>query len=102
MVRGHIFCIVRLFYEGAVGDLDRSMHRSLWVMVAHSSFIEGSCMTKNTASGVLVPTTLKSYYFGQGLGTNPLSGCDKHSNLLHNALNYKSKKVYIVKVPKCQ
>jgi hypothetical protein len=33
-----------------VSDLNRSMHRSLWVEVAHSSFIEGSRMTKNTAS----------------------------------------------------
>ncbi len=28
------------------------MHGSLWVYVAHSSFIEGSYMTKNTASGL--------------------------------------------------
>jgi hypothetical protein len=27
------------------------MHISLWVYVTHSSFIEGSHMTKNTASG---------------------------------------------------
>ncbi len=27
------------------------MHRSLWVQVTHSSLIEGSHMTKNTASG---------------------------------------------------
>ncbi len=33
-----------------MSDLDRSMHISLWVQVAHSSFIEGSHMTKNTAS----------------------------------------------------
>ncbi len=32
-------------------DMDRSMHRSLWAYVTHSSFIEGSHMTKNTASG---------------------------------------------------
>ncbi len=49
--RGHIFSCVRPFYERSVSDLDRSMHRSLWVYVAHSSFIEGSHMTKNTASG---------------------------------------------------
>jgi hypothetical protein len=30
-----------------VSNLDRSMHRSLWVLVAHSSFIEGSHTTKN-------------------------------------------------------
>ncbi len=34
------------FYERAVSNLDRSVHRSLWVSVAHSSFIEGSHMTK--------------------------------------------------------
>ncbi len=49
--RGRIFSCVRPFYERAVSDLDRSMHRSLWVQVAHSSFIEGSLTTKNTASG---------------------------------------------------
>jgi hypothetical protein len=41
----------------AVGDLDRSMHGSLWVQVAHSSFIEGSHTTKNTAFGVGAFTT---------------------------------------------
>jgi hypothetical protein len=29
--RGRIFSHVRPFYERAVSDLDRSMHRSLWV-----------------------------------------------------------------------
>jgi hypothetical protein len=33
-----------------VSDPDRSMHRSLYVLDTHSSFIEGSHMTKNTAS----------------------------------------------------
>ncbi len=33
-----------------MSDLNRSMHRSIWVEVAHSSFMEGSRMTKNTAS----------------------------------------------------
>jgi hypothetical protein len=33
-----------------VSDLDRFMNISLWVQVAHSSFIEGSHTTKNTAS----------------------------------------------------
>ncbi len=39
------------FYEQAVSDLGpwRSVHRP--VKVAHSLFIEGSHMTKNTASG---------------------------------------------------
>ncbi len=50
--RGRIFSHVRPLYEWAVSDLDRSMHRSLWVLVAHSSFIEGCHMTKNTASGL--------------------------------------------------
>jgi hypothetical protein len=49
--RGRIFSHVRPFYERAVSDLDRPMHRSLWVLVAHSSFMEGSHKTKNTASG---------------------------------------------------
>ncbi len=31
-----------------MSDLDRSMHRSLLVKVAHSSFMEGSHTTKNT------------------------------------------------------
>jgi len=44
--RGRILSRVRPFYERAVSDLDRSMHRSLWVYVAHSSFIEGSHTTK--------------------------------------------------------
>jgi hypothetical protein len=29
--RGRIFSHVRPFYERAVSNLDRSMHRSLWV-----------------------------------------------------------------------
>jgi hypothetical protein len=49
--RGSIFSHVRPFYVQAVSDLDRSMHRSLWVYVAHNSFIEGSHRIKNMASG---------------------------------------------------
>jgi hypothetical protein len=51
--RGHIFSRVQPFHECAVSNLDpqRSMHRP--VEVAHSSFIEGSHMTKNTASGII-------------------------------------------------
>ena len=48
---GHIFSRVWPFYERAVSDLDWSMHISLWVYVAHSSFIVGLHTTKNTASG---------------------------------------------------
>jgi hypothetical protein len=47
---GRIFSRVWPSYEQNVSDLDRSMHISLWVKVAHSSFIEGSHTTKNTAS----------------------------------------------------
>ncbi len=47
----HIFSCVWPFYEWAVSNLDRSMHRSLWVWVAHGSFVEGSHTTKNMASG---------------------------------------------------
>jgi hypothetical protein len=48
--RGRIFSLVRTFYEWAVSDLDKSMHIPQWVKVAHSSFIEASHTTKNTAS----------------------------------------------------
>ncbi len=48
--RGRIFSRVWPIYEWAVSDLDRPMHRSLWVWVTHSSFTKGSHMTKNTAS----------------------------------------------------
>jgi len=34
-----------------VSDLEKSMLRSLWVLITHSSFMEGSHMTKNMASG---------------------------------------------------
>ncbi len=50
--RGCIFSHVRPFYERAVSDLGRPMHRSLWVYVAHNSVIEVSHATKNMASGV--------------------------------------------------
>jgi hypothetical protein len=49
----HIFNHVRPFYEWVVSDLDRSTHRSVWVYVTHSLFIEGSHTTKNTASEFL-------------------------------------------------
>jgi hypothetical protein len=52
--RGHIFSHVWPLYEWAVSDLDRFMHRSLWVWVTHSSFIEGSHTAEKTASGVNV------------------------------------------------
>ncbi len=52
LTRGHIFSRVQPFYERAVSNLGRSIYRSLWVYVAHSSFIEGLLKTKNTASGL--------------------------------------------------
>jgi len=51
VIIGRIFSRVQPFYERAASNPDRPMHRSLWVQVAHSSFIEGSHMTKNKASG---------------------------------------------------
>ncbi len=51
MLWGHIFSHVQPFYEQGVSNLDRSMHISLWVKVTHSSFIEGSHMTKYSAFG---------------------------------------------------
>ncbi len=48
-----------------MSNLDRSMHRSLWVEVAHSSFLEGSHMTKNTASGMI-----KIDFYGVSLKIN--------------------------------
>ncbi len=50
--RGRIFSCVWPSYEQAISDLDRSINISLWIWVAHSSFTEGSHMTKNTASGL--------------------------------------------------
>ena len=44
-----------------MSDLDRLMHRSLWAEVAHSSFTEGSHMTKNTASGQLMDLHIRLY-----------------------------------------
>jgi hypothetical protein len=49
-IRCCIFNRIQPSYDRAVSDLDRSMNISLWVWVAHSSFTEGSYMTKHTAS----------------------------------------------------
>jgi hypothetical protein len=38
---GHSFSRVPPFHEWAVSDLERSMNRSLWVYVTHSSFMRG-------------------------------------------------------------
>ncbi len=61
--RGRIFSRVRPFYERVMSNLDMSTHISLWVLVAHSSFIEGAHMTKNTASG-FEPSNLGSEVAG--------------------------------------
>jgi hypothetical protein len=37
--------------DSSMSDPDRSRHISLWFLVAHSLFVEGSHMTKNMASG---------------------------------------------------
>ncbi len=47
--RGRIFCHVRPFYEWRVIDLNWSMHTSICFYITHSSFIEGSHITKNMA-----------------------------------------------------
>ncbi len=52
--RGRIFSCVRPFNERAVSNPDRSMHRSLWVLVIHSLFIEGSHVTKNMDSELTI------------------------------------------------
>ncbi len=60
--RGRIFSCVQPFYEQAVSDLDSSVHRVLWVQVAHSLFIEGSHMIKNMVSGcIFTKLSLGSY-----------------------------------------
>jgi hypothetical protein len=53
------FSRVRPFYEQAVSNLEWSMRTSLWVYVAHSSYIEGTLMTKNTTFGLAYPTKKK-------------------------------------------
>ena len=75
VTRGQILSHVCPFYEQAVSDLDRPMHRSLWVQVTHSSFIEGSHMTKNTAPETLILPSmyctpvgrLKHFFFNASL-----------------------------------
>ncbi len=57
-----IFSHVWPFYEQAVSDLDRSMHRS---QVAHSSFIEGSHTTKNSASVLAAVALLSNIRLGE-------------------------------------
>jgi hypothetical protein len=52
-IRVRIYSCARPFYERAVSNRDRSTHRSLWVYVTYSSFIEGSHMTKNVASDLI-------------------------------------------------
>ncbi len=67
---------MRPFYKQAVSDLDpyRSMHRA--VLVAHSSFIEGSHMTKNTASDLIVSSLL---LYTEQRENKEISRCMSHS-----------------------
>ncbi len=58
---GCIFSRVRPSCKRAVRDLGRFMHIYLQVQVAHSSFIEGSHTTKNTASVLGKSSTLQKY-----------------------------------------
>ncbi len=92
--KGHIFSHVRPSYEQAVSDLDRSMHTSVRVQVAHSLFIEGSLMTKNTASGQKVkkiksvikvsqmaPFTCKLWPLLTNTRLSSKLSCNKHNSL---------------------
>ncbi len=72
--RCHIFSHVLPSYERVVSNLDRPMHRSLWVLVAHSSFIEGSHTTKNTASDLVMSTSLLLYWPQMFYCIGPVSG----------------------------
>ncbi len=64
LIRGRIFSHVRPLYERAVSDLDplRSLHRP--AQAAHNLFIEGSYMTKNTATGHLALVQLSPEKIG--------------------------------------
>jgi hypothetical protein len=66
---------MRPFYERAVSNLDRSMHRSLWVKVAHRSFT-----TKNTASGVFVSGELKADAILEEIAAISQNGSDMNIN----------------------
>jgi hypothetical protein len=95
--RGHIFSHVRPFFERAVSNLDRSMHISLWVKVAHSSFIEGSHATKNTASGYFIIAV--SYKCKNVLQSIPKQFCNckknvKLSDSFYNFVYYNQLDVY--------
>ncbi len=84
MTLGQIFSRVHPFFERAVSDLDRSMHRSLWDWVAQSSFIEGSHMTKNTASRP-VEVAHNSFIEGSHTAKNTASGLVYSSVIRENA-----------------
>ncbi len=54
-----------------MSDLDRSMHISLWVEVARSLFIDGSHMTKTTASGAYTRGSTLPYLIVEYLKDGP-------------------------------
>jgi hypothetical protein len=62
-----IFSHVQPFYERAVSNWNRSMNKSLWASVAHSSFMEGSHMTKNTASVLLNKMGIEKKYHNSSI-----------------------------------
>ncbi len=53
-----------------MSNLDRSMHRSLWVSVTHSSFIEGSHTPKNMAYECAYNVCVIDIYVLTGVETN--------------------------------
>ncbi len=56
-----IFSRVRPINEQAVSNLDTSMHRSPWVQVTHSSFIERSHTTKIQPLNMFATFLVKNY-----------------------------------------
>ncbi len=75
-----------------MSDLDGSMNRSLWVYVTHSSFIEGSHMTKNTASGPPSDTSQPGVnlikLFLHKFTYSILKAISFHENAINNAYVY--------------
>jgi hypothetical protein len=70
------------FYERAVSDLERYMHRSLWVKVAQSSFIEGSHTTKNTASVLFCECDVFQFLFVNVKSIGDISIADADSSTI--------------------
>jgi hypothetical protein len=64
-----------------VSNIDRSMHRSLWALVAHSLFKEGLHVTINTGSGegstVVEPSSHHPKVKGLSPATSPVTWGEK-------------------------